>query len=311
MKNLLFAFILLSGTINVFAQTENSQPKQISAGVVNGKATSLPKPEYPAAAKAVRASGSVNVEVTIDENGDVVSAKAASGHPLLQQAAVQAARQAKFKPTTLAGQTVKVTGVIVYNFVAPPSPATTAGQNKSEESEELVFFTGLSMFLTALKDIEPDEEANSILREIAGSLPAEFSGEREQLNRLAKAKRSEQPRLIDDFIASFARRLSGTDLWLFDFGKYWGTAMGQAYKLSDGNLRGDKVKFIDNINKMTALLNSAPKDIPAEILEKIRKIALVNDENDMVSPEFINDFFKASFEFIEFIAPEEKGNGTN
>ncbi|HEX8368487.1 MAG TPA: energy transducer TonB [Pyrinomonadaceae bacterium] len=308
MKNLFFTLILLFGTINVFAQTENSPPKQISAGVVNGKAISLPKPEYPAAAKAVRASGSVNVEVTIDGNGDVISAKAVSGHPLLQQAAVAAARQAKFKPTMLAGQPVKVTGLIAYNFVAPPSPASSAGQS---ESEELVFFTGLSMFLTALKDIEPDEEANSILREMADGFPAEFAAEREQLKRLVNAKRSEQPRIIDDFIGSFGRRLSGTELWLFDFGKYWGTAMGQAYKLSDSNLRGDKVKFIDNINKMTALLNSAPKDIPAEILEKIRKIALVSDETDMVSPEFINDFFKASFEFIEFIAPEEKGNGTN
>jgi hypothetical protein len=62
---------------------------------------------------------------------------------------------------------------------------------------------------------------------------------------------------------------------------------------------------------LTALLNSAPKDIPENILEKIRKIALMNDENDMASEEFINEFFKASFEFIEFIAPEEKENGTN
>ena len=311
MKNLFFTFILLFGTINIFAQTKNPPPKSVSAGIVNGKATSLPKPEYPAAAKAVRAGGGVNVEVTIDENGDVISARAVSGHPLLQQAAAAAARQAKFKPTLLAGQPVKVTGVIVYNFVAPPSsPASSAG-NKSEESEELVFYTGLSMFLTALKDIEPDEEANSILREMASGFPAEFAAEREQLNRLSNAKRSEQPRIIDEFTASFGRRLSGTELWLFDFGKHWGSALGQAYKLSGGQMPGDKVKFIDSINKMTALLNSAPKDIPAEILEKIRKIALDNDENDMVSPEFINDFFKASFEFIEFIAPEEKKDGIN
>ncbi|HEX9959938.1 MAG TPA: energy transducer TonB [Pyrinomonadaceae bacterium] len=314
MKNLLFTFILLFGTINVFAQTENAQPKQISAGIVNGKATSLPKPAYPAAAGAVRASGVVNVEVTIDENGNVISAKAVSGHPLLQSAAVAAARQAKFKPTLLAGQPVKVLGVVVYNFVAPPAnnnttaPATTAGPN---ESEDPVFYTGLSMFLTALKDIEPDEESNSILREIASSLPAEFAGEKQQLNKLASARRSEQGRIIDEFIAAFGRRLSGTELWLFDFGKHWGSALGQAYKLSDSSLRGDKVKFIDSINKMTALLNSAPKDIPENILGKIRKIALVNDENDMVSQEFINDFFKASFEFMEFIAPEEKENGTN
>lgn len=94
-------------------------PKTISKGVINGNATSLPKPPYPAAARAVRAAGAVNVQVKIDERGNVVSASAVSGHPLLQQAAVGAARQAKFAPTLLSGQAVSVTGVIVYNFIAP------------------------------------------------------------------------------------------------------------------------------------------------------------------------------------------------
>lgn len=92
-------------------------PKKISGGVLNGKATSLPKPPYPAAARAVRASGAVNVQVTINESGSVVSASAVSGHPLLRQAAEQAARGARFAPTLLSGQPVSVTGVIVYNFV--------------------------------------------------------------------------------------------------------------------------------------------------------------------------------------------------
>jgi protein TonB len=94
-------------------------PKQISGGVLNGKAISLPKPAYPPAAKAVRASGSVSVQVLIDENGSVVSASAVSGHPLLRAAAVGAARSARFSPTKLSGQPVKVSGVITYNFVAP------------------------------------------------------------------------------------------------------------------------------------------------------------------------------------------------
>ncbi len=90
----------------------------ISGGVLNGKAISLPKPAYPPIAKAAHASGTVVVQVLIDENGNVVSAHAVSGHPLLQGAAVGAARQAKFSPTKLSGQPVKVTGVIQYNFVA-------------------------------------------------------------------------------------------------------------------------------------------------------------------------------------------------
>src|SRR5678816_1571975 len=55
----------------------------ISGGVLNGKAISLPKPAYPPIARAAHASGTVVVQVTIDENGNVISARAVSGHPLL------------------------------------------------------------------------------------------------------------------------------------------------------------------------------------------------------------------------------------
>lgn len=100
------------------APTPVPVPKIVSGGVVNGKAVNLVKPPYPPAAKAVRASGAVNVQVTIDENGNVISASAVSGHALLRQAAESAARSSKFSPTMLSGQKVKVTGVIVYNFTA-------------------------------------------------------------------------------------------------------------------------------------------------------------------------------------------------
>jgi protein TonB len=89
----------------------------VSGGVLNGKAISKPQPAYPPIAKAARASGTVTVQIVVDESGRVISASAVSGHPLLQQAAVAAARQARFSPTLLSGQPVKVSGVITYNFV--------------------------------------------------------------------------------------------------------------------------------------------------------------------------------------------------
>lgn len=97
--------------------TPKPVPKTVSGGVLNGKATSLPKPPYPAAAKAVRAGGAVSVQVLISESGSVISASAVSGHPLLRAAAEAAARGARFSPTLLSGQPVKVSGVITYNFV--------------------------------------------------------------------------------------------------------------------------------------------------------------------------------------------------
>jgi protein TonB len=88
----------------------------VSGGVLNGKAVNLPKPSYPPIARTAHASGTVVVQVTIDETGKVISAHAISGHPLLQAAAVQAAYSARFSPTQLSGQPVKVTGTINYNF---------------------------------------------------------------------------------------------------------------------------------------------------------------------------------------------------
>ena len=66
-----------------------------------------------------KVSGAVAVQVTVDETGAVISAHAVSGHPLLQASAVVAARQARFSPTLLMGEPVKITGVIVYNFGEP------------------------------------------------------------------------------------------------------------------------------------------------------------------------------------------------
>jgi TonB family protein len=96
--------------------TSNARSKTISGGVLNDKAISLPQPAYPPVARSVRATGSVSVQVLVDEKGEVVLATAVSGHPLLRSAAVQAARQARFAPTKLSGQPVNVNGVLTYNF---------------------------------------------------------------------------------------------------------------------------------------------------------------------------------------------------
>jgi protein TonB len=89
----------------------------ISKGPITGLAISLPKPPYPQLARQAGAHGAVSVQVLVDENGKVISAKAVSGHPLLQVAAQQAAMSARFSPTRLGDQAVKVSGVITYNFV--------------------------------------------------------------------------------------------------------------------------------------------------------------------------------------------------
>jgi protein TonB len=94
--------------------------KPVSGGVLNGTAVYLPPPIYPDAAKRMRTSGEVTVNVVLDETGKVVSANASSGPAILRDAAIQAALKARFSPTKLSGQPVKVSGVINYMFALAP-----------------------------------------------------------------------------------------------------------------------------------------------------------------------------------------------
>jgi TonB family protein len=91
-------------------------PTPRSKGVVNGMAIDLPKPPYPPTARSIRLTGEVNVQVTIDEEGRVVSAQAVTGHVFFRREAERAAWKARFRPTTLTDKPVKVTGIIVYKF---------------------------------------------------------------------------------------------------------------------------------------------------------------------------------------------------
>lgn len=93
------------------------KPPVVSKGVITSEALSLPKPVYPEMAKRMQLQGKVTIQVLIDETGKVISAHVLDGHPLFKQAAERAAFQARFSPTRLSDQPVKVSGVISYNFV--------------------------------------------------------------------------------------------------------------------------------------------------------------------------------------------------
>lgn len=99
-------------------QPKQEAPRIIrkSGGVVSGEAIRRAEPAYPQRAKTARVSGTVVVEVTVDELGNVVAARAVSGHALLTDAAVDAARGWKFKPTEVSGQPVRVVRTITFNF---------------------------------------------------------------------------------------------------------------------------------------------------------------------------------------------------
>jgi len=105
-----------SGTPSITSES-HALPKTLNDGPLNRNALEMPQPKYPAAARAVKASGSVRVEVLIGEDGKMLSAEPVSGHPLLRTASRLAACGARFMPTTLSGTPVKVRGYITYNYI--------------------------------------------------------------------------------------------------------------------------------------------------------------------------------------------------
>lgn len=293
MRNKFFLILILVlsfGLISISAQ--KPKPKIINGGVINGKATSLPKPPYPAAAQAVRASGAVKVQVTIDENGNVVSAAAVSGHLLLRPAAEQAALQSTFKPTLLSGQPVRVTGVIVYNFV----PA--------KESEEVPVW-GLGMFLsflqnadsTLIREMDDKKELDGILAELASEVPAELAAEKPLFDKLANSTGETRRAVAGELLGAIKKHLSGEEKWQMEVGEHLGAAFVELIKhgknIGGGSAAIDESGLKTNLRKIRDSLFAAPPDASPELIKKFKSVADFADAPELTSPEMLAKLFQA------------------
>jgi TonB family protein len=96
--------------------TNDDEEPPADVGFLNGSAIDLPKPVYPAEAKKDHITGQVQVKVSVDETGKVTSAEIMSGPGVLQAAALEAAKRARFQPHMVNGVAVKVFGVVTYDF---------------------------------------------------------------------------------------------------------------------------------------------------------------------------------------------------
>ncbi len=106
-----------TAVVNQPPPTDSAVPPVLNYGRIDAsQAVKMVMPAYPVFARNMSAEGQVVVDVEIDEQGSVTSAKAVSGHALLRNPAEDAARKSKFKPATVGGKTVKATGQIFYNF---------------------------------------------------------------------------------------------------------------------------------------------------------------------------------------------------
>jgi TonB family protein len=286
------------------AQTE-TPIKPINGGVLNGKATSLAKPVYSAAARAVKAEGAVSVQVVIDEEGNIASATAVSGHPLLRQAAQQAALQSKFSPTLLSGQPVKISGIVVYNFVADGNFARSTGN-----------WVSTGRLLSNL-DNAPTLRYFDV-NTLTMMIPTEWTAERQQIARLDELKKAEmempgsadpKERVINEttmktgdkdsikttittvtvlperkntseatalgqsLISSIQGRLAGNalDLWNFNLGINTNKALLNA----DSRSENERLK---SVKPFREIIKNAPAEISQEFIAELEKMALMMEK---------------------------------
>jgi TonB family C-terminal domain len=222
------------------ASTNKSKRRRLpplSFGVLNGKALTLVKPEYPRSASQLNVHGTVTVQVMIDEAGCVTDATVISGHPLLLAAAVKAAIASSFIPVLIDNKPRRVTGTITYIFL--PNLMNWL---------ELGF---VSDSLTDLLDYLPFERSN--LRAIIKNVPNERLRDRAEVQK------------IDELIDT---ELSGDlkDQWLFRLGQQLKTIQNSCWSGCN-----------ESMVNLSNLIDQAPSGVSADLLTRLRQLVSDNN----------------------------------
>lgn len=314
---LLFS-ILIFGSLLTFAQ--ENPTRTISGGVVNGKAVSLPAPAYPAAAQAVGAQGAVSVQVLIDENGIVISAKAASGHPLLRSAAESAARNAIFRPTLLQGQPVKVSGVITYVFNSSrPNPADQSGSagdipantsgNIVQEREKLNYLT-LSTIIRILTKINADDNLKAVAQKFfndfaEGLGSEELPEELEFIKELATAPKERRAEVLSVFNSTLRESASDNQIWYINFGEDLGDLIAETLKRTAiGGTGSSQTKL--SLLKIKNSLNSAPPDFPIFLRGLLIETIEFSERNNLADVDILSELDDKIIEIGDIIFEENE-----
>ena len=95
---------------------EGEKRLRVASELQQAKLVNNPMPVYPVLAKRGRVEGTVRLTATISKDGSVEKVETVSGHPILEQAAVEAVRKWKYRPTVLNGETVEVVTTIDVVF---------------------------------------------------------------------------------------------------------------------------------------------------------------------------------------------------
>jgi TonB family protein len=251
------------------------------------------------------------VSVVIDESGEVISATVASGveNESLRAAATDAAKQARFSPTLLEGKPVKVTGSIIYNFVA----------DKKGHEEELKYLI-LSMALRITREsadhldkLNELFESKDIFAEGANDpevMKLPIASEIKRLVSLDQLPLQKRVETIDSVRSGMRSVLGGSEKWQFDVGDNIGrlfTPFLSQYiagassldmtKINEGELRS-------TLHELSALCSAPPEAIPAETVAKLRSVAELGNRSDLMKEATLKELVDRIGALIDSVSPD-------
>jgi len=308
-------FVLLFLSINTFSQltapltppvlkdgTNGTEPLaelfQIGEirGAVNAKAIFLSKPIFTQEARNAGAEGAVRVEITIDEDGNVIAANAVSGHPLLKQPSEEAARRTKFRISRNAeGQAVKINGVLIYNFVIQKAGWSKIGYDLAiiEKIPTLKYlsvptiakafqpeWTTESEMLEKIAEMKRAEvetqtktpkDIQSLVREYTekkpdGTIVKSMTGEKRL--PIPNPPTPERISISQNLIASLQSRLGSDEIGLWQFNL--GVNLSKALELyRNPNERSNAALILKQFYQNT------PQNVSAEVLAELQKLIAI------------------------------------
>lgn len=245
---LFFCFLAGFGQLVSAQEKPTSDAPSTPKGLVAGKAISLAKPVYPPEARARRIGAQVRVRITVDESGNVISAKAETGDPLFHKFAEEAALKSKLSPTTLDGVPIKVKATLTFNFVRPPDWESIG---------------------STLAAIEMGIPGVSYGNRIADFLGEELQEEANEYDLLTKDETTDGKAIrATKLINSIRGKLEGLqpiDDWFFRLG------LTKSRLAAFSTKTNGEADFQSHLTELTDLYNSIPPGIPTERTDALYK----------------------------------------
>ena len=300
---LVLTFVLVLFSAEAFSQTPSTLPRvqpilqdndvdapeffligDVTGNIGEAKAIVLTKPVYPTEAKEAGAEGKVKVQIEIDENGGVSSAKAVSGHQLLYEAAQNAALKSKFLTPKVNDQRVKIAGYLNYNFLIETPNWFKVGYDLALGGR--VPGSGFSQTAVIKKAFQPDWKTESELilklaeiiranpyknqpllvnRTIENSVGSNSVAQRGEIRLNIPPPNYESIPVVQNLISALRARLGDDQKSLWQFN------LGIAVIESQGLFRNPSTRH-ESLAVLRRFVQTAPADLQSEFLPNLQNL---------------------------------------